>query len=274
MDVLMQMLSSSFLLYALCGALLVALSCGFLGPFVVLKRQSLLSDTLAHASLLGATVGGIMSLDPLLPSLFTSIAAALFIELLRRQKGMPADAVLAVVIAMSLALSALIAQLYGSFGARFVGLLFGSVASVGKEELLYAAVLGVVLFTILGFMWREYVYITLDEECAQAAGLRVKLLGFVFALLCAVAVGIAARIVGALMVSALLVIPALSALRLSVGFKQTVLLSTIFAVSASFCGTLLSYYASIPTGAAVVTISVLIFFASFFFGRFGSAAIK
>jgi zinc transport system permease protein len=248
----------NFILNAILAAVMVSIAAGTMGPFVVLKRYALMSDAMSHTALLGAVLGLFFGGSSIVLSLIVCIGAAISVEYMR-SKRLPTDTLLATIISSSLAASIAILSLVHLGGASMIGFLFGSVATVNDIDLI---VLTLVCFTVIMtiyFHYEEFCNVLFDEECAQVSGINVQKINLIMTILLACLICVSIHIVGALMISALLVISALSALRFKITLGKAIHLSIVFAVISSMSGLLLSYHYAIPAGTAIV-LSLVVFF--------------
>jgi len=147
----------------------------------------------------------------------------------------------------------------GSFNASLFSYLFGSILSVTNEDLIVMAIFGTLSMAVLLGLFKEFYFIAFDEEVAQVSGLKVKLLNFMLVTIIAVIIALSIRVVGTLLIGALMVIPTISALRYGLGFMKTIFLSLLFSVSAVLLGMTLSYNFSLPSGATIVLVILAIF---------------
>jgi len=250
----------SFLLNAVLAAVMVSVAAGAMGPFVVLRRYAMMSDAMSHTALLGAVIGLLLGGSSILLSLIVCIGAAVSIEYIR-SKRLPTDTLLATIISSSLAASIAILSYVHLGSSSMVGFLFGSVATVGTIDLWVLAFTCTMVVAIIYMHYDEFCNVLFDEECAQVSGINVQKINIIMTVLLACLICVSIHIVGALMISALLVISAISALRFKVTLGLAIFLSVLFAVMASLFGVAISYNYSIPAGTAIVLSLVAIFLA-------------
>ena len=196
-----------------------------------------------------------------------SVLAAWLIEYLRSYLGLYSDSILAIFLSGSLALAVVIVSVAGSFNASLFSYLFGSILSVTNEDLIVMLIFGSLSMTVLIGFFKEFYFIAFDEEVAQVSGLKVKLLNFVLVTIIAVIIALSIRVVGTLLIGALMVIPTISALRYRLGFSKTIFLSLLFSISAVLLGMTLSYNFSLPSGATIVLVILGIFVVSMVINR-------
>ena len=256
---MLEMLDYPFMQRALIAGLIIAVLASLSGSFIVLRRYSLLSETLAHVSLVGVAIGLLFGIAPLWMAVAASLVASWLIEYLRSVHGLYSDSVLAIFLSGSLALAIVIVSMAGSFNASLFSYLFGSILSVSNEDLWVMGAFGTVGMGLLLAFFKELYFIAFDEEVARASGIRVALLNFMLVSVIAVIIAISIRVVGTLLIGALMVIPPVAAIRFGMGFYPTTLLSVLIALISVVAGLSLSYLLSLPSGAAIV-LCLLIFF--------------
>ena len=262
-----EMFHYDFMQRALIAGFIVAVLASISGSFVVLRRYSLMTETLAHSALVGVAIGIFTGISTLWMAVIVSVAAALLIEYLRSTFNLYSDAVLAIFLSGSLALAIIIVSLSGAFNNSLFSYLFGSILAVSKEDLVVMSLFGVVsLVLLLGFS-KEFLFIAYDEEVAKTSGIKVQTLNYLLVTIVAVIVALSIRIVGTFLIAALMVIPTVSALQFKKSFLKTVILSLIFACLSVFAGMVFSYLFSLPSGATIVMCVIFIFILSLVFNK-------
>jgi zinc transport system permease protein len=259
---MIEMLSYEFMQRAFLAGMIIAVLASVSGTFVVLRRYSMISETLAHSALVGVAVGLVAGFNPLWMAVVVAILSAWLIEYLRSYFSLYSDAILAILLSGSLAIAVIIVSLGGAFNNSLFSYLFGSILSVSSADVMTILVFGVIsLGTLLAFS-KELYFIAYDEEVAQTSGIKVKLLNFLLVSVVAVIIALSIRVVGSLLIGALMVIPTVAALQFRVGFLQTVVISLVFALFSVVSGITLSYYFSLPSGATIVLCVLVIFIIS------------
>jgi zinc transport system permease protein len=264
---MIEMFQYDFMLRAFGAGLIIAVLASVTGSFIVLRRYSLLTETLAHVSLVGVAVGLLTGSNPVWVAVVVSMVAAWVIEYLRSYHSLYSDSILALFLSGSLALAIVIVSVAGSFNASLFSYLFGSILAVSSEDLLVMGVFGSLAMAVLLGLFKEFYFIAFDEEVAQVSGLRVKLLNFLLVSIVAVIIALSIRVVGTLLIGALMVIPAISALRYRMGFAKTVVLAMCFALISVIVGMTLSFHFSAPSGATIVLVVLAIFVVSMVINR-------
>jgi zinc transport system permease protein len=251
------MLNFVFMQNALFVSLCISVLCPCIGIFLVLRRHSMIGDTLAHASLAGVTLGLSLNINPVLGAfVFTSLSGAL-IEFLRNSFKKYADLILTIVLSLSVGVAITIIS-SGSVGANADSFLFGSILTVTKFDMLLILGLSILSVMTLVFLYHQLIYIAYDEDAARVAGVKVKLLNYVFYVLVAAAVSASIRIVGVLVLSSMIALPVATALQLEKGFKTTLFYSILFSVLDIMLGLFLSYYLNVAPGGFTALVSVMV----------------
>ncbi len=259
---MIEMLNYPFMQRAFAAGLIIAILAAISGSFIVLRRYSLLSETLAHVSLVGVSVGLLVGSNPLWMAIAASLVASWMIEYLRSVHHLYSDSILAIFLSGSLALAIIIVSLAGSFNASLFSYLFGSILSVTNEDLVIMAITGTVGMALLLLFFKELYFIAFDEEVARASGIRVAALNFMLVSVIAVIIALSIRVVGTLLIGALMVIPPVAAIRFGMGFFKTMFLSIALALASVVIGLSASFFFSLPSGAAIVLCLLLFFIAA------------
>ena len=253
------MFEYDFMQRAFLAGIFIAVLASVSGTFVVLKRYSLISETLAHSALVGVAVGLVAGYNPLWMAVVVSLLSAWLIEYLRTSFSLYSDSVLSILLSGALAISIIIVSMGGEFNNSLFSYLFGSILSVSKADLYTIFIFGGFSLVLLLVFSRELYFIAYDEEVAQTSGIKVKLLSFLLVSVVAIIIALSIRVVGTLLIGALMVIPTVSALQYRVGFLPTVLISLFFALFSVVVGMTLSFYFSLPSGATIVLCVIALF---------------
>jgi len=257
-----EMFEYDFMQRAFVAGLFIAVLASISGNFVVLRRYSLMSETLAHSALVGVAVGLVAGYNPLWVAVGVAIGAAWLIEYLRSAFSLYSDAILAIILSGSLAVAVIIVSLGGAFNNSLFSYLFGSILSVTNEDVITIVIVGSISLLFLLLFSKELYFIAYDEEVAQTSGIKVKFLNFLLVSVVAIIIALSIRVVGSLLIGALMVIPTVAALQYRVGFRNTMLISLFFALFSVIFGMSLSYYYSLPSGATIVLSIIVIFIIS------------
>ncbi|QOY54632.1 metal ABC transporter permease [Candidatus Sulfurimonas marisnigri] len=264
---MLEIFEYEFMQRAFLAGIIIAILASVSGTFIVLRRYSMISETLAHSALVGVAVGLVAGLNPLWMAVVFAILSAWLIEYLRSSFALYSDAVLAILLSGSLAVAVIIVSLGGAFNNSLFSYLFGSILSVSSEDVVTIAIFGTISLSTLLFFSKELYFIAYDEEVAKTSGIKVKLLNFLLVSVVAVIIALSIRVVGSLLIGALMVIPTVSALQFKVGFLKTVIISLLIAIVSVTVGMILSFYFSIPSGATIVLCVITIFITSLIVNR-------
>lgn len=251
------MLSYTFMQNALFVAICISLLCPCIGIFMVLRRSSMIGDTMSHASLAGITLGLLCKSNPIIGAfLFTSVCGAI-IEFLRKFFPHHLDLILTIVLSLSIG-TAITLISSGLLHTNADAFFFGSILTVNMTDMISIAALTLIAIAILYFLYNQLLYIAYDEEAARVANVKVDLINYIFAILIAAAVSISIKIVGVLVLSAMIALPVASALQLKKGFRSTLLYSIAFSFMAMILGIYGSYELNVAPGGFVSLVSVAI----------------
>jgi zinc transport system permease protein len=241
---------------ALAVSLIIAVLCPCIGVFLVLRRYSMIGDTLSHASLAGIALSLSVGGTPLAGAfVFTALCGALIEYLRSHIKN--ADLALSVVLALCVGAAVTIIS-RGGLNVSVEGLMFGSMLTVTRGDTLLALALCAASVLTLILLYDKMLFVAYDEEAAQIAGVRVKAFNYVFMVLTAAAISVAIRVVGVLVLSSMLALPVAAALQLGRGFKVTLVFSVIFSVIDILAGLILSYNLNVAPGGLTALVSVAV----------------
>ncbi len=262
-----EILQYDFMVRALIAGLLIAVIAPTIGAFLVFRRYSYMADTLGHVSLLGVVLATLTGLPPIVGALSVSILFSFGIEILRQNKKFFGESILSLFLSGSLALALVLSSFQKGFSGQFMNFLFGSITTVQTSDIWIIGILGfVILFSIL-LLYQKFFLITLDEELAAAEGLHVLLYNFIMIFLSALAVALSLRIVGVLLIGALMVVPVMAAAQWGKSFVKTIFLSIIFSLLSTIFGLTTSFYFETPSGATIVLFTLLFFLLSLVFSH-------
>nr|WP_152805577.1 metal ABC transporter permease [Alkalibaculum sporogenes] len=256
----MTIFNYSFMQNAIFVSVFISILCPCIGIFLVLRRYSMIGDTLAHASLAGVTIGLLLNQNPILGAfVFTSICGAL-IEFLRSYFKKYTDLILTIVLSLSVGTAITIIS-SGKLHVNADSFMFGSILTVTHFDMIMVLILSVISVLTLILLYHQMVYIAYDEEAAKVAGVKVRLINYIFSILVASAISVSIRIVGVLVLSSMIALPVATALQLGKGFKLTLVFSIVFSVIDIMLGLFISYYLNVAPGGftALISVAVLVF---------------
>jgi len=254
-----EILSYGFMQRALVSGIAISLMCSVVGLFLVLRRHSLFGDALAHSAFGGIAVGLFLGIYPMWTAFIVSILSALGLTKIRQRFQISGDATVAILLSSGLAMGVILISLAGGFTVNLFSFLFGSILLVSLDNtILILGLAGSILIVIL-LLYRQLTYATFNEEQAKVSGIQVEKLNYLLVVIAGITVVSSMQLVGILLTSSLIVIPNVTAMLFSRGFKQTAILSMIFAVFSAVTGILTSYIFNIAPGGMIVLISILLF---------------
>ena len=252
------MFSYSFMQNALFISLCIAILCPCIGIFLVLKRYSMIGDTLAHSSLAGVTLGLLFRDSPVLTSFIFTALAGLSIEFLRQYFKKYTDLILSIVLSISVGIAITLIS-SGHLHANADAYLFGSMLTVSPVDMAATAILSLLAVLLIAFNYHQLLSITYDEDASRIAGVHVKRLNYLFAFLVAAAISVSIRSVGILVITSMITLPVASALQLQKGFRATFLASLAYSFLSILGGFFISFYiGAAPGGVTALTAAFLL----------------
>lgn len=257
-----DILQYGFMVRALLAGVLVALTVPVLGSFLVARRYSLIADSLAHVSLAGVGAGLLLGTAPVLVAIPITMAGAVLLEWLRQRKALSGEIGLAILMSGGLAIAVVLANAARGANVDFTSYLFGSITTTTTADVLLLAAAVLTIGVLVATQYRALLHIAYDEDSARIAGYRVSLLNYVLAAATALLVVLSLRIVGGLLISALLVIPVVAASRLSRSFRGAIMGAVVCALVAVLAGLLFAFYAGIAAGGAIVLAALVLLVAA------------
>ncbi len=257
-----EMFTYGFMQRALLAGLLIGVLCAVLGVFLVLRRFSLIGDGLAHVSFGSvalALFAGLEGAAMLLVSVPVVLLSSLGILRLANNSRLGGDAAIGIVSSLGVALGVTLAVLGRGYGVDLFSYLFGSILAISRTELLVAAGLFVAVLALLWLYYHDLTALTFNEDLAAVSGVRIRYLNGLLAVLTALTVVLAMKLVGVMLISAMLILPASTALQVARGFRMTVLISVAVSLIAVTGGIVISFLLNIPTGATIILLAFLLF---------------
>jgi zinc transport system permease protein len=254
---------------ALLGGIIVSLACAWVGLFLILRKESMIGDGIAHTAFGGIALGLLIRVNPIFTALLVSILAVLGISYMRSRGLAKSDSAIAVMLALGFSTGLIIISLAGGFNIELFSFLFGSILTIDTTDLIIVTLLGLSTIIILGIFYKELLSITFDEEGARLMGVPVRSLSFAFNTLVAITIVLSIKVIGVILVVALLVLPGLSALQLNLSFKKTTLISIVFGTISMTTGILLSAIFNVATSGVIVFTAAGIFIFTAIYRRLG-----
>lgn len=260
---LLEILQYSFIIRGLEAGIIVAFIAPLIGIFLVLKRYSLISDALSHVSLAGIAIGFLFGLNPIITALVVTILASLGVEKLRISKRIYGESALALFLSGSLAVAVIILSLAHGFTSNLFNYLFGSITTVTQSDVYIIFSLAILVFATILFLFKKLVYVSFDEDSAKVSGINVKFINTVLIILSAIIISFSIPIIGVLLISALIVLPIITALQFKKGFVKTIIIAEIISIFSVILGIFTSFYFNLSAGGTIVLIMILIFLLTF-----------
>ena len=253
---ILEALSYGFMQKALIAGIAVGLICSFMGTFLVLRRYSLFGDGIAHVAFGGISVGLFLGVFPLWTAFIVSIFGGLGLQKLRQSTKISGDSAVAVVLVSGLAVGVILVSSSGGFSVDLFSFLFGSILLISQEDTIMILAISAGIIATLTILQKQFLHLTFNEEQAKLSGMRTTLLNYAFVVLASITVVTSMRLVGILLISALIVIPNITAMQFGKGFKKTVFISMSISVISVVSGILLSYSLNVAPSGTIVVIAV------------------
>ncbi len=259
LQTLSEALQYGFIQKALIAGSMVAISCSFLGIFLVLKKFSMIGDGLAHVSFATIAIALFFGMAPLTLSIPLVILASFAILKVNQKADMYGDAAIGLISSFSIAVGVMISSLSQGFNVDLFSYLFGSILVIETSDVWISVVLSALILILGIFYYPRFFALTHDEEYAEAIGLNTNQLNALISVLTAVTIVLGIKIVGTMLISSLIIFPTVTALQAGRGFKATILISACVSVLSVILGVFSSYLFNVPTGASIVVLNGLFF---------------
>lgn len=250
------MLAYKFMQRALIVSLMISIMIPLIGIVMVNRKTSMIGDALSHVSLAGIGLGLIFAFDPLIGAIFACIVGAFSIEGIRKKFPQYGDMATAIIVSIGLGLAAILSDLAPG-GNTFESYLFGSIASVSPVDVIIVSITFILVVGASIIFYSGLLDIAVDSNLARMAGVKVSTVNNIFTFLSALTIALSAKIIGALMITSLIVLPVATALLVSRSYKQTWILSIALGIIYMMVGVVFSYYYDIKPGGAIVINAVV-----------------
>ncbi|MFH9468394.1 metal ABC transporter permease [Streptomyces clavifer] len=258
----MEFLTPPFMQRALVAAVLVGITAPAIGIYLVQRRQALMGDGIGHIAMTGVGLGFLLSTNPIWMATLVAVVGSVVMELIRWYGHTRGDIALAMLFYGGMAGGVMLINLSGTgSNANLTSYLFGSLSTVSEEDVTAIVVLAAFVMLVTLALRRQLFAVSQDEEFARVTGLPVRVLNLLVAVTAAVTVTVAMRVVGLLLVSALMVVPVAAAQQIAKSFKVTFVLAVAIGTAATLAGTVTSYYQDVPPGATIVLLAIAVFIA-------------
>lgn len=257
-----EVLSYPFIQRALISGLLVGVSLALLGIFVVLRKMSFFGDAIAHFSFTGIALGFLLNINPIFAAVLFSILLAVGIGFFQNKTKISSDTTIGVFFSGAAALGIFIIGLLHGYRSDLFQYLFGDILAITDLDIWVALILSVIIVVTFSLLWKQLFKITFNKEMAQTSGIRVAALEYIFMILLAAATAVAIKIVGIILVTALLIIPAATAKNIARNFKEMIVCTIIFGLVSVIIGLFSSYFLNTASGPSIVLVGIILFIIS------------
>ncbi|HOB63659.1 MAG: metal ABC transporter permease [Clostridiales bacterium] len=271
---ILRMFSYPFMARAFAAGVAVALASSLLGVSLVLKRYSMIGDGLSHVSFGCLAIAAALNWSPLAVSLPVVTASAFLLLRLNESKRVYGDAAIALISTASLAVGVIVVSLTTGMNVDVYNYMFGSILSITQTDMILSIVIAVIVCGVFALLFHRIFAVTFDEPFSKATGLNTDVYNTLFALLTAVTIVVGMRLVGALLISGIIIFPPLAAMRVAKTFRKATVLSAIISVICFFAGLTMSFALNLPAGASVVALNAAVFIIMFAAGLISSAVMK
>ena len=256
---MLEIFQYSFIIRGFEAGIIIALIAPLIGMFLVLRRYGPIADTLSHVSLAGVAIGLLANINPLITAIGATTLSSIAIERLRNSRRVYGESALAIFFSGSLALAVVLLSIAHGFTVDLFNYLFGSLVTVRQSDVTIIAILGIIVAAAIIVFYKQLVFITFDEDAARVSGIPTRALNTLLIALAALTISLSIPIVGVLLISALIVIPVVTALQFGTGFRQTIAIAEIISVLSVISGIIVSFYLNLSTGGTIVLITLAIF---------------
>lgn len=246
----------------LSGMMLSILS-GSIGPFIIWRRMSYFGDTLSHSSLLGISIGLFFNINPLYTVIILTLLMSIILLSLEQVSYLTTDSLLSIIAHSTFSIGLILISLMPQLKMNLMNYLFGDLLSVNFFDLLIFFFLDIIVLTIIIYNWKNFLLITINEEIAQADGINIKKNKIILVILISLVISISMKLVGALLVTAMMIIPSTIARRFSCSPEKMIIMSIIIGAISVTGGIILSLFFDTPAGPSVVLVSTILFLFSF-----------
>ena len=267
-------LNYAFIQRAYLAGSLIAVLCAMLGLFLVLRKLSLISDGLSHVSFGAIALGLFFGFYPFYVAVPIVLIASYFILKLTEKAKMYGDAAIGIVSSFGIAGGVILAGLSKGFNADLFSYLFGNILAISNQEVYLSLGLSLAVLLVIILLYNDLFSATFDEEYAKITGIKTERINLILTFITAITVVLAVKVVGVMLVSALLILPAVTSLQIAKGFKGAMLISIIAAFISVLAGITASFFLDLPAGATIVMVNVVIFTVTLSFKKMSVIRVK
>ncbi|MDU0450542.1 metal ABC transporter permease [Staphylococcus chromogenes] len=274
-------LNFEFIRYSFISGLLIGLIAPLIGTFIVVRRLSLIADALSHVTLSGISFGmfivsassAFAFVNPIWTGILFAIVGALLIEKLRTSYSNYQEIAIPILMSSGIGLSAIFISLADGFNQELVGLLFGSISAVSFSDLVTITIISILVLAFIVLFYKELFILSFDAEYSKVIGIP-KWISFLFIIIVALVISASMRVIGVLLVSALITLPVAIAMRWSKGFKQFIIMSIVIGEFSVIAGLITAFYLDISPGGVIVVILILLLGLTFLLQKVTKGAVK
>jgi len=257
---MIEILASPFMQKAFIAGILVSLLTGIISAFVVLRKMSFIGAGISHAAFGGVAIGFFFGINPLVTAVIYAVIVAIGIETTVRKGRISEDASIGIFYSVSMAIGVALISLSKTYNVDLFGYLFGNILAITREDIILTMVTSMIVIGVIIVFLKEFFLITYNEELAQVSGIHVNLMNILFLVALSLSIVVSIRIVGIIMVSALLVIPGATARLFARGLISMIVISCLAGLASVLAGLVISYKYDVAPGAGIVITSAVIFF--------------
>jgi len=258
---MLEILTYPFMQKAFITGIFVAIACALLGTFLVLRRYALIGDGIAHISFGGVATGLLFNIAPFFGALIFALIGAISILQLKEKTLVHGDSAIGIISHASLGIGIFIASIASGFNVDILSYLFGSILSIKTSEMIISIVLALIVSSIILLLYNDLFYMTFSEESAKTSGIKTNALNMLLISLTAITIVTSMRVVGLMLASSLIILPASSALQFGASFKKTLIISSIISVISVCLGLMIAYYYDFAASGTIVLLNAAIFLA-------------
>ncbi|MGL4451955.1 MAG: metal ABC transporter permease [Sarcina sp.] len=251
------MFQIEFMRHAFMAGIIISILCPCIGLFLVLKRYSMIGDTLSHSSFAGVAIGLVAGFNPLLTAFIFTTLCAVIIEVLRTYFKKYSELVMSIILTLSLGIAIVLVS-SGKTSAKVDSFLFGSILTVSKSDLIIISLVAIACFIGIFLIYDKLVYTTFDEEGAKVSGINTKLINYIFTIMVGATISVSIRVMGILVISSIIVIPVATAMQFKQSFTKTLFMSMFIGFIDIITGLFASYYYDSAPGGTIALTSVVV----------------
>ena len=260
---MLEIFEYDFMVNAILASILASIACGIIGTYIVIKRLVFLSGGIAHSAYGGIGLGYLLSFNPIYGAVASSVLGAIFVSKMRENRLENEDTLIGIIWAFGMALGVLFISLSPGYVPDLMSYLFGNILTVSTTELLLMLIVDAIILLTVGFFYKHFQAITFDEEYSKTTGMKVENLYLLLFILIAVTIVLLIKLVGIILVVALLTIPAAISKFFSKSIITMMLYAIAFGLLFTMVGVLFSYYLNLASGSAIIIVSVIGYFIAY-----------